>query len=819
MRQSLDKIGVEGDVRTGSSGQTGIGLNAGNFKRIGHNGLGDPMNSYAHAMGWFNDYLYVGTTRGILYAPKPFERESRMKIWPVKVPEVIWDADYRAEILRYNPRTCEWRRVFKSPVCTGKAGFRVPRNIGFRCMASVNGDGSSAPALYVTSWSTHQGPGVTILRTFNGVDFEEVFSPESCDIEIQTFRSLVSFKGRLFASTTGRAGEGDTSHGRLLVLTSDIENPRDWRPACEPYFGDPNNHAVWTMAAYNGFLYAGTMNPREGFQIWRTDAEGKPPYKWTRVLSHGAHRGRLNEICMSMCEFGGSLYIGTAIQYGGHDRIHNVGPGAAELIRLNPDDSWDLIVGEPRFTPDGFKTPLSGMGPGFDYPFTAYMWCMCAHDGHLYVGTSDITVFMRFASLQAFPKWAQKIFEDVTFRKFLKDRSGFDLWRTSDGVRWIPITRNGFGHPYNLGVRTMASTPFGLFLGTANPFGPELAVERAVGWVYEPHKDGGLEVWWGTPSQAADSSSVPSGVIGNGSGKEAENDVPAIRIAKDSAGIEKDLIDDFYRGSGFCHVGFWGEGLDALCDAKAACENLMEEILAFLRPAADFRSPQPCSEEEARRCAERIYAQDDGSSGSENDFRLEGTVLDLGCGLGATTGYLLKHFAPGGVTGVTDDGDNLEVCRRNAPGTRFFSSKLPKLSLADDSFDYVVCVESPCRYGQEKLLREALRVLKPGGRLVGSDVLFAGRTRRRGLPWTSRPTADDPEEYRKMLAELGFQDVRIVDVTNECWEGFNKHGTLYAEIKAVLGEVDVDSFRRIRAAVLDTEAEVSHYILFSAKKP
>ena len=77
---------------------------------------------------------------------------------------------------------------------------------------------------------------------------------------------------------------------------------------------------------------------------------------------------------------------------------------------------------------------------------------------------------------------------------------GFELWRSPDGVNWYPITQNGFENPYNDGVRTLQSTPLGLFVGTANPFGPEVAVrvrEAKSGrdeWEFRPNQRGGLEI-------------------------------------------------------------------------------------------------------------------------------------------------------------------------------------------------------------------------------------------------------------------------------------------------------------------------------------
>lgn len=47
---------------------------------------------------------------------------------------------------------------------------------------------------------------------------------------------------------------------------------------------------------------------------------------------------------------------------------------------------------------------------------------------------------------------------------------GFDLYVSEDGVNFETITINGFGDPYNHGLRVFASTDAGLCIGTANPF-------------------------------------------------------------------------------------------------------------------------------------------------------------------------------------------------------------------------------------------------------------------------------------------------------------------------------------------------------------
>ena len=66
----------------------------------------------------------------------------------------------------------------------------------------------------------------------------------------------------------------------------------------------------------------------------------------------------------------------------------------------------------------------------------------------------------------------------------------------------MPVTRQCFGNPYNIGIRNLVSTPHGLFVGTANFFGPRVAVPHGSEWVYEDNPRGGLEVWQGNTGAA-----------------------------------------------------------------------------------------------------------------------------------------------------------------------------------------------------------------------------------------------------------------------------------------------------------------------------
>lgn len=463
------------------------------FARIAWHGFGQGHNTYAHSMAWFEDHLYVGTTVHTLCLVRaaPPKTPAALNPWPVRVPSDIFSLDLRAQIWRYDPKMARWKRVYISPIIVGRGDLEVARDLGYRGMTVCKGDGVGQPSLFVSGGSSaSRGIGAQFLRTTNGTDFEPWSQPGLGDADVVSFRALEAFRGRLFTSPAGMARAWNVSSRPAVLECRDLESG-EWFEASKPGFGDTENRSIFEMAVFGDFLYAGTTNPKYGFQVWKTDGEGRPPYRWKKVIDHGASRGPLNEGVTTMCAHDGALYVGGGIQHGGYDRNFGVGPASAEVIRIFPDDSWELVVGSPRKTRQGFKTPLSGLGPGFNNFFIGYIWSMASFGGRLYVGTFDSSVFLRFATGERVTHWLRKIGAETVVSR----EGGFDLWSSADGKDWSLITRTGFGNPYNYGARTMVSSPAGLFVGTANPFGPEVAVKHGDDWRYEVNTNGGCEVW------------------------------------------------------------------------------------------------------------------------------------------------------------------------------------------------------------------------------------------------------------------------------------------------------------------------------------
>ena len=801
------------------------GLRSRNFQCVAKNGFGDPGNAYPHSMAWFRDHLYVGTTRhnlaqrGVVLGIENarVDYPINMAVWPVELPKSfhgIFDYDMRGQIWRYDPKTENWQNVYKSETIMTPDGFEAPVSFGFRNLVPFQCKGETSPALYAPTWGTSLSPPTMMLRTYDGENFESVSQPGlGLGSEFRGARPLVEFKGRLFiAPVMGRKKAQACTADTMSILVNADPAREEWKMACGAHFGDPGNRSVYSMCVFNEYLYAGTLNIKDGFQVWKTDGDGKPPFRWTKVISQGAYRGRLNQAAFSMSSFNGQLYIGSGIQSGGFDREYNVGPAAPEVIRVYPDDSWELITGTPRITPEGLKIPLSGFEAGFGNMATCYMWAMGVHKGWLYLGTAVWSPFLKFYDWNQWPRRANKIIDSKNFEKYISNSGGFDMWRTRDGVRWMPVTLDGFDNPYNIGIRNFVSTPHGLYVGVANSFGPRVAVKRAAGWIYENNKKGGLEIWLGDHPSLIDQKETKSR---KGATTPVDVDLKMVHV-KEKTGNAASFVSRFFKKSDFRHVGYWNEKTH---DGKTACENLMEEFISFLQPVAKINVPTPPSEEELKLWLHsRISSsRTDGPRGNETSIK--GKILDLCCKAGATTRYLIKYFSTEDIVGVTFDKKEIEACRKNVPDVHFQYMPASKLKLPGETFDYVICVEGLVGLNKKKLLQEIFHLLKPGGQMVFSDILWKNNDKRTRFFQKKKPIPiKESIEYKELLKSMGFGNIQIVDATSACWGGFQKHVSQYLELKMLASREDPDQLKQEIPFQFRELGIVSHYLLISGKK-
>jgi len=149
------------------------------------------------------------------------------------------------------------------------------------------------------------------------------------------------------------------------------------------------------------------------------------------------------------------------------------------------------------------------------------------------------------------------------------------------------------------------------------------------------------------------------------------------------------------------------------------------------------------------------------------------TVLDLGSGGGIDVLLSARRVGPSGKAyGLDMTDEMLALARENqkkagAENVEFLKGEIEAIPLPDNSVDVIIsnCVIN-LSADKDKVLHEAFRVLKPGGRFAVSDVVTRGAipeaVRRNMLLWAGCIAgALDENDYRIKLAVAGFEAIGI----------------------------------------------------------
>ena len=220
-------------------------------------------------------------------------------------------------------------------------------------------------------------------------------------------------------------------------------------------------------------------------------------------------------------------------------------------------------------------------------------------------------------------------------------------------------------------------------------------------------------------------------------------------------------------------------------------EQVKEKYGSAARAVAESGSVQACCDPGLRCCdpiTTDLYGADQtgaipekavrASLGCGNptaliDLQPGETVLDLGSGGGIDVLLSAKRVGPTGKAyGLDMTDDMLALARENqkqagVTNVEFLKGEIENIPLPDNSVDVIIsnCVIN-LSADKDRVLREAFRVLKPGGRFAVSDVVVRGNVpeevRQSMLLWVGCIAgALEESEYTGKLTGAGFAAVSI----------------------------------------------------------
>lgn len=162
-----------------------------------------------------------------------------------------------------------------------------------------------------------------------------------------------------------------------------------------------------------------------------------------------------------------------------------------------------------------------------------------------------------------------------------------------------------------------------------------------------------------------------------------------------------------------------------------------------------------------------------GDPVSQADLQLGETVLDLGCG-GGIDAIIASRLVgtEGRVFGLDMTSEMLDLARENAKAADarnidYLEGLIESIPLSDCSVDVVIsnCVIN-LSDNREEALREALRVLRPGGRFVVSDIVAFGDIPPESYEHLCAIVGCTNgmlhvDAYAQLLSDIGFESARI----------------------------------------------------------
>ncbi len=431
----------------------------GNYTRISEPGFGvedfaQDRGDYPWGMTFFkpdgaeSGRVYVGTGNAVLDS--------------IYADVLKWPRDsvgLPPEIRRYRPdrgdqvweRVVDWRDVESGPPWNTR---------GVRTLLPYRPKADGKNYLYAGTFG--ESPSLLRSATGDAGDWQMVYQGD----RYGSVRGLTVHDGVLYF---GLSYESVESPSVGQIFSTDGESVS---PIVTDGFGSTHNAGIYSLASFDGWLYAGTINLDRGFELWRLEGpDGTVPPQ--RIIAAESHAPALEAVA-DLQVFREHLYVGTIVFFNLNKDGFPPLRRAADLYRVDATGYVEVVVG---------PNSVGGTEAGFGELSNAFTWSLEVHKDRLYCGTWDGDSVLPVL-IDYWPRILQTYNErigtdllrfpppfEATVRSGWYDaitRRGGRLYSSTDGVNWDEEFTGGLGDPENYGVRNLLSVDQELFLGLAN---------------------------------------------------------------------------------------------------------------------------------------------------------------------------------------------------------------------------------------------------------------------------------------------------------------------------------------------------------------
>ncbi|MBQ8539572.1 MAG: hypothetical protein IJ433_07960, partial [Ruminococcus sp.] len=377
--------------------------------------VGDRSQNYAWSSVGYGDYVYVGTSFGVVYtALKVIANAKGMDFAQLKL---IIDCLYNGKLytgdegeVNTPPRSLIAKintKTYETEIIESYAGV-----VGFRAATKLN------DKLYFAAATPNQ-PYILEVDPENGDATNIVcYSEKTTDPSVSTgIRGLTTYRDMLVATLI-------TDNGAYMVASNNPSAGQDaFEVVCtqEDLLDYPAYHymdsifggSIWDIVEYNDKLYMSVVTGKNGskqpFALFSGEVDENGEWTFDLVVGNEADGaeypfglGSPRSGAANLAVHDGYLYIGgfndpmialPTILKGSFEDLYKDLSSPVCLWRLDADNNIEMVAGEANEVfPEG---PIGNMGAGFGSNMNQYVWRMISHNGKLYLGTFDVTGLVR----------------------------------------------------------------------------------------------------------------------------------------------------------------------------------------------------------------------------------------------------------------------------------------------------------------------------------------------------------------------------------------------------------------------------------------